>query len=70
MASGPSSDLSVEQVVDAIRNAGAQIDDPADLVSKDTEVGGTDATTRIYMFVIGIGAAILIVLLVLIMTFN
>lgn len=64
------SGMSLEQTIDALRKAGAPIEDPtAFAATQATSAGGMDATTRIYAFVIAAALAVLVVLFVLILSF-
>lgn len=68
-------DMALSEVIDALRNAGADIVDPADALAATTSIGsisGTgemDATTRIFVYIIAAALAVFVVLLFLLLTF-
>lgn len=63
-------ELSVEQTIDALRSAGADIKDPTAVVEDELLSGdGVDPTTRVFYIVIAAFLAIAFVLFVLVLTF-
>jgi len=63
-------ELSIDQVVDALRAAGAPIEDPQEAAATEAAAGGMDKTTRIYMYIITAGVVIMAVLLFLMLSFS
>lgn len=61
-------DLSVEQTIDQLRESGAVIEEPV-VPGEAAASGGVDAQTRIFYFVIALAAAIALVMFVMILTF-
>ena len=63
-------DMGISEVIDALRDAGADIVDPT-AATEDGATGSADmdATTRIFVYVIAAALAVLVVLLFLVLTF-
>lgn len=65
-------DMELSEVIDALRDAGADIVDPAAVAATGSGLEGTadmDATTRVFVYVIAAALAVLVVLLFLVLTF-
>ncbi len=65
-------DMALSEVIDALRDAGADIVDPAAFAATGSGLEGTadmDATTRVFVYVIAAALAVLVVLLFLVLTF-
>ena|GEM_PF-1229919 len=65
-------DMGISEVIDALRDAGADIVDPAEALTSGSGGEGTadmGATTRIFVYVIAAALAVLVVLLFLVLTF-
>lgn len=65
-------DMALSEVIDALRDAGADIVDPAAVAATGSGLEGTadmDATTRVFVYVIAAALAVLVVLLFLVLTF-
>ncbi len=61
-------DQSIEQSIDALRAAGADVEEPM-VMGEPLSAGGTDAQTRVFYFAIAICLAIAIVLFILVLSF-
>ncbi len=65
-------DMELSEVIDALRDAGADIVDPTAVAATGSGLEGTadmDATTRVFVYVIAAALAVLVVLLFLVLTF-
>ena len=65
-------DMALSEVIDALRDAGADIIDPAAVAATGSGLEGTadmDATTRVFVYVIAAALAVLVVLLFLVLSF-